>query len=412
MDHTKQIEILSELLRQLDEHVNVDAGVILRNPTFVYTCSDLANREWGKFFQDHAQLIGLSKDLPKPGCFMTVDDFGIPVLATRDSEGRFRAFLNSCRHRGTRVESELRGKRARFACPFHKWTYDNCGSLIAIPQEDQFGPIDKSRRGLVELPACEKYGLLWVHSQPGSDLNVDTLLGELAPELANWKFERMNRVGETSIDMQLNWKLANDTFGETYHFHKLHKDTVGRIFYGDALSYESFERNHRFVFPNLAIDRLREKPREDWRVTHGAVVIYYLFPNIQLVLGRGTINLIRIYPDQNNPSRSITQISHYFSDRLLEAKVEEGDNAPKLTPKNVYDIDARYGALPDVEAQNEVFISTISQQDYAMGESIQTAVKNGLLDHVIFGRNEPALHHFHNTFRAALDMPRLQEYVD
>ena len=105
MDHTKQIEILSELLRQLDEHVNVDAGVILRNPTFVYTCSDLANREWGKFFQDHAQLIGLSKDLPKPGCFMTVDDFGIPVLATRDSEGRFRAFLNSCRHRGTRVES-------------------------------------------------------------------------------------------------------------------------------------------------------------------------------------------------------------------------------------------------------------------------------------------------------------------
>ena len=282
MDHTKQIEILSELLRQLDEHVNVDAGVILRNPTFVYTCSDLANREWGKFFQDHAQLIGLSKDLPKPGCFMTVDDFGIPVLATRDSEGRFRAFLNSCRHRGTRVESELRGKRARFACPFHKWTYANCGSLIAIPQEDQFGAIDKSRRGLVELPACEKYGLLWVHSQPGSDLNVDTLLGELAPELANWKFERMNRVGETSIDMQLNWKLANDTFGETYHFHKLHKDTVGRIFYGDALSYESFERNHRFVFPNLAIDRLREKPREDWRVTHGAVVIYYLFPNYRV----------------------------------------------------------------------------------------------------------------------------------
>ena len=157
---------------------------------------------------------------------------------------------------------------------------------------------------------------------------------------------------------------------------------------------------------------MAKKPIAEWRLTHGAVTIYYLFPNIQLVLGRGTINLIRIYPDPKNPSRSITQISHYFSDRLLEAKVEAGDNAPKLTPKNVYDIDARYGALPDVEAQNEVFISTISQQDYAMGESIQTAVKNGLLDHVIFGRNEPALHHFHNTFRAALDMPRLQEYVD
>ena len=74
-------------------------------------------------------------------------------------------------------------------------------------------------------------------------------------------------------------------------------------------------------------------------------------------------------------------------------------------------MEARQGALPDVEAQNEVFVSTISQQDYVMGESIQKAVENGLLDHVIFGRNEPALHHFHNTFRASLDMPPLQEYV-
>jgi len=74
-------------------------------------------------------------------------------------------------------------------------------------------------------------------------------------------------------------------------------------------------------------------------------------------------------------------------------------------------MDARYGALPTVEAQNEVIVSTIAQEDYAMGASTQSAIENGLLDHVIFGRNEPALHHFHNTFRAALDMPRLQEYV-
>ena len=126
MEHSKQVKILSELIRQLDEKVNVDAGVILQNPTSVYTCSDLANKEWGEFFQNHPQLVGLSKDLPEPGYFLTIDDFGIPILATRDSEGRFRAFLNACRHRGVRVETELRGKRSRFACPFHKWTYDNC----------------------------------------------------------------------------------------------------------------------------------------------------------------------------------------------------------------------------------------------------------------------------------------------
>ena len=59
MKHQKQVKILSELLRQLDHNVNVDAGVILRNPTSVYTCPDIASREWGKFFQNHPQLIGL-----------------------------------------------------------------------------------------------------------------------------------------------------------------------------------------------------------------------------------------------------------------------------------------------------------------------------------------------------------------
>ena len=34
-------------------------------------------------------------------------------------------------------------------------------------------------------------------------------------------------------------------------------------------------------------------------------------------------------------------------------------------------------------------------------------LESGLLDSVIFARNEPPLHHYHNTFRAALGMPAL-----
>ena len=137
----------------------------------------------------------------------------------------------------------------------------------------------------------------------------------------------------------------------------------------------------------------------------------YLFPNIQLALGRGTINLFRIYPDRKDPSRSITRISTYFSEELLEAKAAAGNDATELAHNKVYDMEGRDGALPSIESQNEVFVSTISQQDYVMGESIQIAVTNGLLDHVIFGKNEPALHHFHNTFRSALNMPPLEPYT-
>jgi hypothetical protein len=57
----------------------------------------------------------------------------------------------------------------------------------------------------------------------------------------------------------------------------------------------------------------------------------------------------------------------------------------------------------------EIFDSTIEQEDYQMGETTQQAAESGLIDHVLFGRNEPALHHYHNTFRAALGMPPMEK---
>ena len=38
----------------------------------------------------------------------TTSDFGVPVLAVRDDQGTFRAFLNVCRHRGVQLEAEGR----------------------------------------------------------------------------------------------------------------------------------------------------------------------------------------------------------------------------------------------------------------------------------------------------------------
>jgi hypothetical protein len=40
-----------------------------------------------------------------------------------------------------------------------------------------------------------------------------------------------------------------------------------------------------------------------------------------------------------------------------------------------------------------------------VGEGIQQSFRSGAQEHITFGRNEPALHHFHRTVRKALDMP-------
>lgn len=410
MEHTLQVSILKELMQQLDEGKNVDAGVQYKMPTASYVCPDTANREREILFQQHPQLIGLSGDLPEPGTYITLADFGTPILATRDKNGLFHAFLNACRHRAVRVASEPRGKKNIFTCPFHSWSYSVQGELVSIPNEDHFGSVDKSCHGLIELPAVECDGLLWVHPQPDGLLDVESLLGPLAKELSSYSLADLCYAGGTTIEMNLNWKLANDTFGETYHFQKLHKNTLGKIFYGNNLHFKEFGRHHRFVTASKGIDLLRAMPEADWDITKGSFVLYYLFPNIQLIVNNDSCTLIRIYPDANNSGRSLTQISLFFSQQAIDtaAAAQHDDSIKKVTAGNVYDSDSRNEGVQTLAASLEIFSSTIEHEDYKMGELQQKSAESGLLKEVIFGRNEPALHHFHNSFRAALGQEALQ----
>ena len=406
MQHHTQVTILQELMRQLDAGQNIDAGVQYRMPTKDYVCTDRAQQEQQHFFRDHPHFVGLSNDLPENGCFYTVDELGIPILTTRDQTGRFRAFLNACRHRSARVVSETRGKKSVLMCPFHHWSYGVSGELINVPNQDHFGDIDKACMGLVELPAEERNGMLWVHPNPAASLNLDELLGDLNAEFATHPAGDLIFAGETTIQKRLNWKLANDTFGETYHFGKLHKDTLGQLYYGNNLHLTLFDQHHRFVTANHGIDAMREEPIAQWHIARGTFVLYYLFPNVQFLINPESATLIRIYPVPGNPSESVTKISFYYSQAAIDAGAAE---ITKDDEASVYDrSNDRGGSL---QANLEVFKSTIEDEDYVMGEMQQKAAESGLLDHIIFGRNEPALHHFHSSFKAALGEPPLERIL-
>ena len=114
MDKEDQIEQLKLPMQRLDEGVNVDAGVQLKNATSSYTRPNMAARERETFFRGTPQMLGLSDDLPEPGSFLTTSDLGVPVLATRDKTGTFRAFLNVCRHRCVVLEADWDIMRGTF----------------------------------------------------------------------------------------------------------------------------------------------------------------------------------------------------------------------------------------------------------------------------------------------------------
>jgi phenylpropionate dioxygenase-like ring-hydroxylating dioxygenase large terminal subunit len=384
MDPAEQIRLLKVLMGHLDAGTNVDAGGMRRNPSKVYTCPEIAAQEWKQFFAQHPQIVGLSGDLPEPGTFLTSNDVGVPILATRDRDGEFHAFLNVCRHRGSIVESETRGQRAKFSCPFHGWTYSNRGELVAVPKAEHFGDFDRSCHGLMALPAVEKYGFLWVHPDPDGSIDAEQLLGGLAPEFESWDFGRLTCTGNDSYDMQLNWKLAMDTFGETYHFETLHRNTLAMNFYGNVQAYDVFGRNHRMILCLKSIDELRGAPESSWKITDGGFPVYYLFPNVQLNVTQAGLIMVRVYPDPERPGRSISRVGFYLEPAML-------------------------GSAPELVAERfKVFGDVIRDEDYAVAEGSQRGAESGLQEHVLFGRNEPALHHYHNTYREALGMEPLE----
>jgi len=400
MQKEEQVRLLKGLINYLETGTNVDAGGIMQTPTDTYTSEERFSEEWNKFFRDYPQIVGMTGDLAEPGTFFTREDFGIPLLATRDEKGKFRAFANVCAHRGVVVENEKKGKKTKFSCPFHGWTYDNSGKLIGFPKPDHFGDIDKTCYGLTELPCMEQYGFLWVHPNPKGEIDLNNLFGsKLMEEFETWGFQNLVLTNEEEYVTEMNWKLAIDTFGETYHFPTLHRNTLFNNFHGNVQMFDTFERNARLTLCLREIDNMKKDPEENWHICRGAFPVYFLFPNTILNVSDTGIILVREYPLDMSPHRSVSKVSFYFWPKVIDYLKENKIVLDKTEGKPLQDgVDGNpylgFGAI-------------IRDEDYVVAAASHKGLKSGAIDYLTFGKNELALHHYHNTYREALDLEPL-----
>jgi phenylpropionate dioxygenase-like ring-hydroxylating dioxygenase large terminal subunit len=312
MEHTQQLELIDKLLLHLERGTTASADVIRGAEISVYSNGDLLALEKQKFFREWPLVAAMTADIPNAGDFLTQDILGSPVLLIRGHDGIARSFLNVCRHRGARVESEPCGSRKMFSCPFHAWGYNTRGELVGLPHRETFGNLDISGLGLTSLPTIERYGLIWLRLDPNaSTIDIDAYLGGLAPELEAWNISEAAVVGRDRFESKMNWKLAIDTFGETYHFEVLHKRTVNQGFFSNVQLYDTFERNHRMVFAGRGLRDLANQPRQEWQLRPNSLLAYYLFPNTQLLIQRGGISLFRIFPLGDDPHTCVTELTFY-----------------------------------------------------------------------------------------------------
>jgi len=389
MNRPDQINLLKRLLGHVEARTTALADAPWQQDVAVYADPEHLAREQRRLFREHPILMGFASDWGAPGAFRTDDHAGVPILVARGRDGELRAFLNVCRHRGAKVAQGC-GEARAFACPYHAWTYDLAGKVTGIPDERCFPGVRRERSALTALPLCEKYGLVWVIPSPAADgateFDIDPWLGGLGPglgaELGSYGFASWAFYDRRLVPEAMNWKILVDTFHEGYHIGFLHRQSLGSILYGNVADFEPFGHNHRLTFPRKKLERLKTQPEASWDLMWNTTVIYSLFPNTILMLQGDHVELARMFPVEGRADRAVMELSLYVP------------KAPATQEERTH-----------WDKNMQLVLDVVTGEDFPAGRSIQIGLTSGAQTHTVFGRNEPAMIHYHRSMQAALALP-------
>jgi phenylpropionate dioxygenase-like ring-hydroxylating dioxygenase large terminal subunit len=377
-----QVELARRVLGYIDNRTTQMNERVYLNDVSTYTSLEQASLERQKFFREMPQFFTMSCQLPNPGDYFSDDLGGVPILAVRGKDGVARAFLNVCRHRGAKVASGTgKGQRA-FVCPYHGWTYNTEGGLVALTPPGGFDGLTCAERSLTPLPLAEAHGMIWVRPSPGADFDMDEMLGGLAPELANYDMGSFVPYKSGIISKPMNWKLVIDTFLETWHVATLHKATVAPIFQPNVNAYDAFGRNGRLIIPRRSFKDMKGMSDEEFDVPRHSAIVYTLFPNTLMVWQGKHLETWRSFPAGDGANQCVTEATLYL---------------PKQ-PETEKEI--AYG-----ERNMKLLLDTVEQEDFPVATDIHMGAHTPAQAYTTFGRNEPGLQHYHRSVREALGLP-------
>lgn len=380
MEQATQIALTKQILAHIENGTTDLADDVYRNSVDVYTSPDHLKKEWDILFRDYPILVGFSCQMPEAGDYLTDDNLKLPILIIRGDDGKVRAFLNLCSHRGARLVEGVGQVKRRMICPYHAWSYNLDGEIAGVPDKKAFDGVDLKSCGLKEFPCVERDGLIWVHPKLDAPaIDLDAHLSGLSQEMASYKFADYHHYETRTIRRKMNWKMIIDTFLEPYHFAVLHKDTVAPILIPNMCLLHTFGKNLRETFPRRTITDVKSQDEKDWDLVWHTAIVYVLFPNTVFVMQADHAEVWRIYPDGDDPDSSVIFLDFYIPE-------------PALTEK----------ARQHWDKNMDLVIEVVQEEDFPIGEGVQFALHSGGMQEQIYGRNEPALQFFEKTVTEAV----------
>lgn len=379
MRHERQVELLERIAAAGAHLQGLHAPSSATSPSSTYTDPALFERELSILFREGPTFFALSCEIPDPGCFLADTVGGVPLAVIRQTDKSLRALVNACRHRGAPVLAPgSRGERPRsITCPYHGWVYDLDGKLRARPLTA--GAFDDVAMNcdLHEVAVAEKYGMIFVRAGGSQEIDVDAYLAGAEDDLRSFDLGRYTHIERRTRTWRMNWKLAVDTFTESYHIRTLHQDTLAPHFDSDCLVFEPFGPNMVAIGLRKNVRDETTKPKEDWSLLPYGTIQYFLIPGGLIVHQLDHIETWRIEPIDVRTSRLTTSI------HAPTAPAGERERAHWL--RNL-----------------DLLLEVTGREDFPLMESIQSNLDSGALTEVVYGRNEAALIHFHRALGEAL----------
>lgn len=364
-------------------------------PFSFYHDRDYAELEMQHVWKKCWQFACREEDIPAVGDRYLYEVGTLSFIIMRSAVNEFRAFHNSCLHRGTKLCSGSSGGE-HIRCPFHGWSWNLDGSLREIPGAWDFPDVDESYR-LPEARVERWGGCLFIN--PDRDAGpLSDALGVLTDHFKDFDLSKRFTLAFTQKKIRANWKHTWAAFLESYHVAETHFDAVD--FNGDSNTrYDCFDDGKavisRLITPSAVpspslgeavsareaaiaaavsfanalgpeaqallpdFDSIHDFGRKDvaaWRRKTMSSLLgadvsgrcdsemldsiqYAMFPNFGPWLGEGLPLMYQFLPVGNNPDESL------FTVRLL-APVPDGAEAPPAAPVTYLDFDEFFESLP------------------------------------------------------------------
>jgi len=374
MHRNEQIVQAKKLLHFLETRATATEPAPYHQPIAEYVCPAIAAKESQTLFRGGLLCIGASAEIRQPGDYITCDLTGVPILVARGRDGKARAFLNVCRHRGAKVAVGC-GKATSFVCPYHAWNFALDGALIGRPEEYGFEGLDRAAYGLTKLWCEERDGNIWVCPTPGKSFDLGTVFGpETNAEMAAYNFANYHFYTAKQLTRKMNWKVCVDTFLESYHFSKLHRDSISPLLHGNLNTADVLDGTTvRWLGARRTIPELRAKAESEWDVLRHIVGVYILFPNVVWTWQLDHVEVWYIYPSQTDPVNECTMRVVLYTPEKAETESAKGH------------WDRNFALL----------LKTVETEDFEISEQIQQGFHSAAQDEIVFGRNEPCLHFYH-----------------